>query len=133
MLTLVLLAASILAPSPSTPILTPAFDVSVSIAPSSLDHYQLLRRKTPETFTCRAWVSDASSNSGFGWAELVVTPGSSAQTTKALAEGYTMEFSVTLKASRADSVVTIKRGERLITRQRSAVHLEQAEGNIPLR
>src|SRR5437764_907009 len=69
MLTLVLLAASILAPSPSAPILTPAFDVSVSIAPSSLDHYQLLRRKTPETFTCRAWVRDASSNSGFGWAE----------------------------------------------------------------
>jgi hypothetical protein len=46
---------------------------------------------------------------------------------------YSLDFAVTIKNQRADALVTVKRGEKLLTRQRSTVYLKTDEGVVPLR
>ena len=131
MLTLLLLAISLAAPA-APPAVSPAIEVTIDIHPSSADHYQLLKRRpTPDTFTCQANVMEAESHRLYGDLNLVVGPGESDHTTKTFGD-YTMTFGVSLKNNRADAVVEVKRGEQLITRQRSIVHLQQPVGNVPL-
>ena len=135
MLTLLLLAATLTATTTSPelpPIVAPALDVSISIHPSSMDHYQLLKRKTPETYTCQALVSQAGTRVGLGTAELVVIPGTTEKTTRKLYDDYTMDFSVTLKSQHAEAVVTIKRGEQVIARQRSTVYISTTDVIVPV-
>jgi len=107
-------------------------EVTISIHPSSMDSYQLLERKTPGTYTCTALVSQAGTNTAFVSAELVVTPGRTEKVTKQAGE-YALDFSVSVKSQRAEAVVTVKRGDKVLTRQRSSVFLNAGEGNIPLR
>ena len=132
MLTLLLTLSSVLLQLPAqTPELT-APEVYVSIRPSSMDSYQLLRRRTPETFSCRAEVTQSGSHSLFLSADLVLLAGETQHvTTKRL--DYTLEFAVTMKDRRAETIVTVKRGETLLTRQRSTMILQTPEAIVPVR
>ena len=131
MLTLLLILNAAVTPAAPMPELT-APEVYISIHPSSMDHYQLLKRKTPGTYTCTALVSQAGTNVAFVSAELVVNPGTTEKITKQGGD-YTLDFAVTIKSQRAEAVATVKRGDKLVTRQRSTVFLNAGEGNIPLR
>ena len=132
MLTLLWILTSVFPPAElERPELT-APEIHVSIAPSLYDRYQLLRRKTPGTFTCTASVSQAETRYGYLAAELVLQPGESDKVTKRQGE-YSLDFAVTIKNQRADALVTVKRGEKLLTRQRSTVYLKTDEGVVPLR
>ncbi len=131
MLVVLLLLADVLSLPVQQPDLT-APEVRVSIRPSFMDPYQLLRRPSPSTYTCEALVSQADTKVAFLHAKLVVARGAMEKTT-ALARGYSLEFSVTVKNEReANAVVTVKRGEQIITRQRSTVNLRTDEGVVPV-
>jgi len=130
LMALLLLLATTLTPAPAAT--QPAFDVSISIQPSSMDHYQLLRRKTPDTFTCVAEVMAPGAGVAYGRAELVLLPGKADKVTKAFGP-YSMDFSVRLKNNRAHADVTVKRGDQVVSRQRSTVFLRMDEGAVPLR
>jgi hypothetical protein len=120
MLTLLFILNAAVAPAQQPPDL--ATEVGVSIQPSSMSPYQLLKRKTPDTYTCRADVLQAEGHVINLSAEMAVATGSTQQTTRRNGE-YELEFSVTLKNNRAESVVAVKRGEKLLTRQRSTVYI----------
>jgi hypothetical protein len=126
MLTLLLLLAVTVTPPDLT-----APEVRISIHPSSMDSYQLLKRKTPDTYTCTALVTQAGTEIGYVSAELVVRPGHPETVTKYGGE-YALDFSVTLKSQRAEAVATVKRGGKLLTRQRSTVYLKMDEGAVPI-
>ena len=127
-----LLVATTIIPKPAAAVAPTAFDVSINIQPSSMDHYQLLRRKTPDTFTCVAEVQAPEPAAAFGRAELVLLPGQSDKVTKVFGP-YSMDFSVRLKNNRAQAEVTVKRGEQIVSRQRSTVFIRTDEGVVPLR
>ena len=132
MLTLLLILTAAVTPAAPQAVELTAPDVFISIHPSSMDSYQLLKRKTPGTYTCTALVSQAGTNVAFASAELVVNPGTTEKITKQAGE-YTLDFGVTIKSQRAEAVATVKRGDKVVTRQRSTVFLNAGEGNIPLR
>ena len=120
MLTLLFILNAAITPAQQAPDL--ATDVGVSIQPSSMSPYELLKRKTPETYTCRANVLQVEGHVINLSAEMAVAAGSTEKVTRRNGE-YQLEFSVTLKNKRAESVVAIKRGEKLLTRQRSTVYI----------
>ena len=131
MMTFLLLAAITLNP-PEPPVVGPGFEVRIDIHPSYMDHYQLLKaRRTPSTFTCTAEVFEVGTNRIYGSADLAVLPGHNEKTTQTFGD-YTMTFSVKLNTYRAEADVTVKRGEQLITRQRSTVYVRANEGIVPL-
>lgn len=131
LMAILLLVATTQIPSPAAEP-QPVFDVSIYIQPSSMDRYQLLRRKMPSTFTCRADVFAPGPNGAYGHAELVLLPGHSDKVTKEFGN-YSMDFSVSLKNNRAHAEVTVKRGDQIVSRQRSTVFLRADEGIVPLR
>ena len=127
MLTLLLLLSVTVTPPDLT-----APEVMISIHPSSMDSYQLLKRKTPDTYTCNALVTQAGTNVGYVSAELVVSPGTTEKITRRAGE-YELDFAVTLKNQRAEAVATVKRGDKVLTRQRSTVYLKMDEKAVPIR
>jgi hypothetical protein len=127
-----LLVATTLIPAPAPAAAPTAFDVSIYIQPSSMDHYQLLRRKTPNTFTCGADVYAPQPEGVSGHVELVLLPGQSDKVTKVFGP-YSMDFSVRLQNNRAHAEVTVKRGDQIVSRQRSTVFIRTDEGIVPLR
>lgn len=131
MLTLLLTLASVLTQAPTDiPDLTTP-EVLVSIQPSVMaDSYQLLRRKTPETFTCRADVTQPGTHITYLAANLVLLPGETQRTVSQMRD-YTLEFAVTLRDRRAETLVTVKRGEKLLTRQRSTMILQTPPAFVP--
>jgi hypothetical protein len=122
MLTLLLLAAVIVTPAQATPeINTP--EVIITIAPSSMDSFQLLRRRrSPDTYTCEALVREATSNQPWIHAELILLPGTSDTITERVGD-YSLEFTVKMMTMQANTTVTVKRGDKVLTRQRSTVYL----------
>jgi hypothetical protein len=132
MLTLLfILNAGLLPPVVANPDLNVP-EVRISIHPSSMSSYQLLKRKTPDTYTCEAIVTDADTHHTFVNAELVVLPGHTEKVSRQAGE-YGLDFSVTVKDRQAEADVTVKRGAKVITRQRSTVYLNLYDGNVPLR
>jgi hypothetical protein len=132
MLTLLfILNAGLLPPVVANPDLVVP-EVHITIHPSSMDSYQLLKRKTPDTYTCEAFVAEAGTHHAFVNAELVVVPGHTEKVSRQAGE-YGLDFSVTVKDRQAEADVTVKRGARVITRQRSTVYLNPYDGNVPLR
>jgi len=121
MLTLLFILNAAITPAAPIPDLT-APEVDVSIRPSYLDEYQLLKRSTPETYTCQAIVKQAEGHAIYASADLVVSPGKTEKVSRKNGD-YTVDFAVTLKNNRAESIVTVKRGETVLTRQRSTVYL----------
>jgi hypothetical protein len=132
MLTLLWILASVLPGAPAQIPEITAPEVYVSIQPSWMEPYQLLRRKTPDTYTCRATVTQAETSAIYLSAELFLHPGETQKTSRTVA-GHTLDFAVTMKNRRAESVVTVRRGEKLLTRQRSTIYLPTPEGVVPLR
>ena len=130
MLTLLYLAATLLA-APATPVIN-APEVFVTIAPSTHDEYQLLKRKTPDTYTCHAMVRDAETRGAALHAEVVLLPNQSDRVVRTSGE-YTLEFAVTMKTKTAQAVVTVKRGDKMITRQSSTVSLDRDPAIMPAR
>ena len=128
MLTLLLLISALSLPAEVPDITAP--EVIVSVAPSSMDSYQLLKRKTPETYTCHARVQDAGSKLGVIAAELVLAGGTEKVTRRA--GDYTLDFSVTMKLQRAETDVTVKRGDRVLTRQRSTITFQSGQKIVPV-
>lgn len=110
--------------------------VQVSIAPSVHDPYQLLRRTTPETYTCRAYVYDATDERyGFASPEVVVAPGER-QTKTEVREGLSVTFTVAVSKTndRAATEVVARRGDKIVLRQKSNVVLRTPGRTIvPLR
>jgi hypothetical protein len=128
MLTLLLLISVLSLPTDMPDITAP--EVIVTIAPSSMDRYQLLKRKTPDTYTCRVTVRDAESDSPAIRAELVLSGGSD-KVTRRIGD-YTIDFSVTMKLQKAETDVTVKRSERVLTRQRSTVSFQSGQKIVPV-
>jgi len=99
--------------------------VRISIAPSTEAEYQLLGRATPDTYTCRARIYDATSESyGFAGADVVVAPGTKETktvTTQGLA--VTLTVAISKENHRAQARVMAKRGDRIVIDQRSEVEL----------
>jgi len=128
MLTLLFILNAAVTPAANIPDLT-APEVNISIRPSSMDEYQLLKRKTLQTYTCTAFVFQEGTHAAYAHAELVVSPGTTEKVTKQSGE-YGMDFSVTLKHNHAEALVTVKRGDKVVTRQRSTVYLNTGEPEI---
>jgi hypothetical protein len=125
------------APAANTPGVAPAFDIRVDVHPSNEDPYQLLARRTPLTYTCSTVVFEADSQPlrAYGSAELVVSPGGSEKTKKTFGE-FAIAFvaSVNQTADRAQTDVTIMRGEKIIARQHASMLLKHQEPKfVPVR
>ena len=129
-LTLLYLTATLLA-TPELPVIN-APEVIVTIAPSTHDEYQLLKRKTPDTYTCKVMVRDAETRAAALHAELVLVANQSDREVRKFGE-YTLDFAVTMKGKTAQAEVTVKRGDKMLTRQRSTVSLDSQPGIIPIR
>lgn len=129
MLTLLfILNAAVAAPAADIPELT-APEVRISVHPSFMDSYQLLKRKTPQTYTCTAFVMQAETHIGYLKAELVVSSGTTEKVSKKFGE-YGLDFAVTVKNQMAETVVTVKRGDRVLTRQSSTVSLNIQDARV---
>ena len=99
--------------------------VDVSIAPSTRDPYMLLRRATPDTYTCRAHIYDANDpHYGFAMAEVVVAPGEKEKKT-VVVQGLEMTFTVAIGkgSDLATTKVVAKRGDKIVLNQSSVVEL----------
>ena len=120
-----------IASMPPPPLEVP--EVQVSIQPSSMDSIQLLRRQTPDTYTCEAAVFEAGTNHVYLVARLTALPGKTETVTKHAAD-YALEFTVKMTAIAAQTTVTVKRGDKMLTRQRSTVYLKPVleDRNVPL-
>ena len=133
MLTLLLLAVSLAVPAEIPDLEAP--EVYVTIRPSTMDEFQLLRRATPYTYTCEAMVlqAEAKPRRIYVSAKLVAVPGQTETTTQRAGE-YTLDFAVKMGRSQADATVTVTRGDKVITRQRSTIQVTapQQAGIIPL-
>ena len=107
----------------------------VTVAPSTRDPYQLLRRPTPETYTCRAVVYDADDPQyGFASLEVVVAAGQK-QSQSVTVKGLTSTFTVGISKENHHAVtqVTAKRGEKFVLNQRSEIELRPpARTIVPL-
>jgi hypothetical protein len=127
MLTLLFVLNAAVIPAADIPELT-APEVNISIQPSYLDSYQLLKRKTPETYTCSAWVEQAGAKPRRAYitADLVVSPGGSEKVSRRVGD-YALDFAVTMKDNRAHAEVTVKRGDQVLTRQSSTVYLNKPQ------
>ena len=109
---------------------------NVQIAPSTRDPYQLLRRATTYTYTCRAAVHFADDpTEPFAAVDLVVAPGDhESKTTKARGLDITFTVGVNKSSDRAVTQVTAKRGDKFVLNQRSEIELRRPEqAIIPLR
>jgi hypothetical protein len=110
--------------------------VRVSVAPSAHNEYQLLRRATPDTYTCRASVYDATDERyGFVAPEVIVTAGER-QTKTEVRDGLEVTFTVAVSHAndRAATEVVAKRGEKIVLRQKSDIVLRTPGRTIvPLR
>ena len=110
--------------------------VRVSVAPSAQDEYQLLRRATPDTYTCRADVYDATDERyGFVAPEVFVAAGER-QTKTETRDGLEVTFTVAVSKAndRAATEVVAKRGEKIVLRQKSDIALRTPGRTIvPLR
>lgn len=110
--------------------------VQVSIAPSAHDPYQLLRRATPDTYTCRAFVYDATDERyGFATPQVIVAAGER-QTATELRDGLEVTFTVAVSKEndRAATEVVAKRGDKIVLQQKSDIVLRGPSRTIvPLR
>jgi hypothetical protein len=110
--------------------------VQISIAPSGHDEYQLLRRATPDTYTCRAFIYDAT-NERYGFADpQVIVAAGERQTTTESRDGLEVTFTVAVSKEndRAAAEVVAKRGDKIVLRQKSDVVLRGPGRTIvPLR
>jgi len=99
--------------------------VRVSVQPSTLDPYQLLRRTRPETYTCRASVYDATQERfEFAAPEVIVAAGER-QTAVEVKDGLEVIFTVAVsrQSDRAATEVMAKRGDKIVLQQKSDVVL----------
>ena len=110
--------------------------VRVSVAPSVHDEFQLLRRATPDTYTCRASVYDATDERyGFVAPEVIVAAGERQTKTEAR-DGLEVTFTVAVSKDndRAATEVVAKRGEKIVLRQKSDIVLRTpGRAIVPLR
>ena len=126
MLTLLLLALSLAQPAELPDLEAP--EVLVTIQPSSMNDYQLLRRPTPDTYTCQATVFEAGTRKVYIGAQLTALPGQT-ETTTARNRDYSLEFGVKMAGTQATTTVTVKRGDKILTRQRSTVLLKPVQND----
>jgi hypothetical protein len=113
---------------------TPPMAVSVNVQPSVMDAYQLLTRKTPETYTCSAFVLEVGTHQMLANAQLVVLPGKT-ETTRSTHGDYGVEFTMKINAAgdRADAHVIVRRSDTIVSEQRSMITLLRPRaGNIPI-
>ena len=128
-LSLVVAALGFFTVTPGQPV-----EVRVDIAPSILDPMQLLKRPTPETYTCNAVVMDDNKQI-VGFAKLVAEPGHREITTHTNGD-VKVEFAVMIAPAgdRAETKVTVSRSGTVFMRQSSIVRLMNVSGKkyIPL-
>lgn len=110
----------------------PALEVTTSIRPVTKDEYQLLTRPLPGMYRCSARIHDEpGSRRVLGTKDIVIGPGESGEEA-AIFGNLRVEFRATIGKAldRADTVVTITRNEKVISRQSSTVWLERQVGII---
>jgi hypothetical protein len=112
--------------SPSTiqpPTIAEPLEVHVGIAPSIYDSMQLLKRATPNTYTCDALVIDDAKRV-VAFAKLVAEPGRK-ETTKRVNGDFEVEFGVLIApvGDHAETRVTVRRSGSVIMRQSSKIRL----------
>lgn len=110
----------------------PALELSTSVMPVSRDAYQLLKRPAPGMYRCSVRVQEApGSQRVWGPEEIVVQAGQTGETTTAH-DGMTLQFraGVAKAGDRADTIVTISRNGKVVTRQSSTVWLERESSGI---
>src|SRR5207253_11181107 len=107
----------------------PAIGINIDVHPSIADEYQLLKRPTPNTYTCLAIVFDAQSKKALtGFGRLVVAPGKS-ESARSTGGEYDVEFTVKINpatnvnapADRADAHVTVRHNDVIVAEQRSTI------------
>jgi hypothetical protein len=105
-------------------------EVKITIGPSSDQTFQLLRRPTPDTYTCEALVVDPEKKMIFARASVVAAPGVKEESKSKVGEAE-IEFSVLISrpADRADTRVVVKKSGKVLTRQSSTVRLVNTRGN----
>jgi hypothetical protein len=121
--------ASTFVPPPSN--VAPSLETTVTIEPSSVKGYPLIWHDPP-TYTCSALVTgvpEEGSRRSYGYGgvrDLVVGPGQKKTMSKS-GGGYNTELTVKISATgdRADAIVTLREGTRILTRQHSTVWLDR--------
>ncbi len=103
-------------------------EVRVGISPSMYDSLQLLKRATPNTYTCDAAVIDDEKRI-FAMARLIAEPGRRETTKKPNGE-FEVEFGVLIAPAgdRAETKVTVRRSGSVIMRQSSTIRLMNVSG-----
>ncbi len=103
-------------------------EVRVGIAPSIYDSMQLLKRATPETYTCDAAVLTDDKHV-VGSAKIIAEPGRR-ETTKKVNGEMEVEFGVLIAPAgdRAETKVTVRRSGSVIMRQSSTIRLMNVAG-----
>lgn len=103
----------------------PALDISTSIRPVTQDEYRLLRRVPPNAYRCSALIREApDSRRGLSAKDIVIGPGESGDTSNTLGP-VTVKFHARIAKNldRAETVVTVTRDAKVISRQSSTVWL----------
>ncbi|HSP14648.1 MAG TPA: hypothetical protein VLV78_07845 [Thermoanaerobaculia bacterium] len=117
------------------PIAPRSLEVQINIAPSILDPLQLLRRSTPNTYTCDAVVLDDEKHAVIGLAKVVAEPGRR-ETAKRVNGETEVEFGVLIAPAgdRADTKVTVRRSGVVVVRQSATIRLINVSGKkyVPL-
>jgi hypothetical protein len=112
----------------------PALDISVSVRPVADDDYLLVPRPLPGSYRCSVLVHDIGErNRAFGTTEVVVAPGEKAERTTSVGP-LNLHFGVRIAkaAQHAETVVTVTRDGRLMTRQKARVALRPGDGVRPV-
>ena len=112
----------------------PALDISVSVRPVADDDYLLVPRPLPGSYRCSVTVHDiAERDRAFGTSGVVVAPGEKAERTTTVGP-LNLHFGVRIAkaAQYAETVVTVTRDGKLMTRQHSRVALRPSNSAQPL-
>ena len=111
----------------------PPFAMHVDVQPSTMDEYNLLTRKTPQTYTCSVLVYQIGTRVALSAPHLVVLPGKS-ETQSATSSGYTVEFTAAISANsdRAYTRVIVKHADTVLNDQDSTVIFTRQARNVPV-
>ncbi len=107
---------------------SPAFEISIDVHPSSSEPYQLLRRTTPSTYTCTATVTTPGTTS-LHQSQIIAEPGTPEETRQKFGDGFQLKFNVSVSrtGNEARAVAEISRDGQILARQSSQILLQRPE------
>jgi hypothetical protein len=102
----------------------PPVGIEVTVQPSAMDAYQLLRRATPSTYTCEVYITKPGTKGVFATSKVIVKPGEK-ETSTIKTKQFDATFSVRVNRSRnrAAAEVVISREGTVMFEQKSYINL----------